>query len=355
MKALILAGGKGTRLKPVTDTMAKHLIPVANRPILFHALDKTEKAGMREIGIVVSSETEDCIKQAVGSGSKWNVKVTYILQQKPMGIAHAVKSARGFLADSPFLMFLGDNLVQSEIGKFIDEFNIHKPDALILLQEVDNPSAFGVAELDSCGTVRCVIEKPERPKSKMALIGIYIFNSDIHNAIDRIKPSRRGELEITDAIQELLMMNKEVKSRTLSGWWLDAGTGENILKANRNVMLDCIGRDVRGNVDSKSKIIGQVKIEPGTKILNSRIEGPVVIDENCCISNSSIGPFVSVSAGTEVDKSCIKNSIVMTGCQISLADKLNDSIIGSGSRVLGESVGYHGNCLFVGENSITKL
>ena len=355
MKALILAGGKGTRLKPITDTMAKHLIPVANRPILFHALDKIKQASMREIGMVVSSETDCLIKQAVGSGSKWNVKITYILQQKPMGIAHAVKSARGFLTDSPFLMFLGDNLVQSEIGQFIDEFNIHQSDALILLKEVENPSAFGVAELDSCGKVRCVVEKPKRPKSKMAIVGIYIFNSDIHNAIDRIKPSRRGELEITDAIQELLKMNKEVRSLTLSGWWLDAGTGENILEANRNVMLDCIGRDVRGNVDSKSKIVGQVKIEIGTQILNSYIEGPVIIDENCRISNSSIGPFVSVGAGAEVDKSCIRNSVVMTGCQISLTDKLNDSIIGSGSRVFGRSGIHHGTSLSIGENSSIQL
>lgn len=355
MKALILAGGRGTRLKPVTDTMAKHLIPVANRPILFYVLDRIKQAGIREIGIVVSPETDDYIKQAVGNGSRWNASITYILQHKPLGIAHAVKSARSFLADSPFLLFLGDNLIQGEIRQFVDEFNTHKPDALILLKEVDNPSAFGVAELDSCGKVRCVVEKPEQPESKMALVGIYIFSSDIHNAIDRIRPSRRGELEITDAIQELLTMNKEIRSYILSGWWLDTGTGDSILVANRNIMLDCIRRDIKGNVDSESKIIGQVEIEPGAEILNSHIEGPVIIAENCHISDSSIGPFVSVGAETTVDKSCVKNSIIMTGCNISMADELKDSIIGKGSRVLGRGESHHDISLCIGENSVKQL
>jgi glucose-1-phosphate thymidylyltransferase len=355
MKALILAGGRGTRLKPVTDTMAKHLIPVANRPILFYVLDRIRQAGIREIGMVVSPETGDYIKQAVGNGSRWNVSITYILQRKPLGIAHAVKSARGFLADSPFLLFLGDNLIQGDIRQFVDEFNTYKPDALVLLKEVDNPSAFGVAELDSCGKVRCVVEKPEQPESKMALVGIYIFSSDIHSAIDRIKPSRRGELEITDAIQELLTMNKEIRSNVLSGWWLDTGTIDSILEANRTILFDCARRDIRGNVDSKSKIKGQVKIEPGVEILNSRIEGPVIIAENCHISDSSVGPFVSIGAGTTVDKSCVKNSIIMTGCNISMADELKDSIIGRGSRVLGRSGSHHDTNLFVGENALVQL
>ena len=355
MKALILAGGRGTRLKPVTDTMAKHLIPVANRPILFYVLDRIRQAGIREIGMVASPETDDYIKRAMGSGSRWNASITYILQRKPLGIAHAVKSARGFLADSPFLLFLGDNLIQGEIGQFVDEFDTHKPDALILLKEIDNPSAFGVAELDSCGKVRCVVEKPEQPESKMALVGIYIFSSDIHNAIDRIRPSRRGELEITDAIQELLTMNKEIRSYILSGWWLDTGTGDSILVANRNIMLDCIRRDIKGNVDSESKIIGQVEIEPGAEILNSHIEGPAIIAEGCHISDSYIGPFVSVGAETTIDKSCVENSVIMTGCQISFADKLSGSIIGRGSRVLGRSGIHHDISLFVGENSVIQL
>lgn len=351
MKALILAGGMGTRLKPVTDTLAKHLIPVANRPILFYALDRIRQTGIREIGIVVSPETEDCIRQAVGSGSRWNIKISYILQCRPLGIAHAVKSARDFLADSPFLMFLGDNLVQSELRQFVDEFNIHKPDAFILLKEVDDPSAFGIAGIDSCGKVKYVLEKPEKPESKMALVGIYVFSSDIHHAIERIRPSRRGELEITDAIQELLTMNKEIRSNILKGWWLDAGTEDNILEANRNMMLDCIRRDIKGSMDSKSEIIGRVELELGAEIFNSHIEGPVIIAKDCCISDSTIGPFVSVGAGTIIDKSCAKNSVIMTGCNISMVNELKDSIIGRGSRLLGSGESHRDISLFTGENA----
>jgi len=355
MKALILAGGMGTRLKPVTDTIAKHLIPVADKPILFYAIEKIRQAGIDEIGLVVSPGTDDCIKQAVGSGSKWNVKINCIIQHKPRGIAHAVKAARDFLADSPFLLFLGDNLIQCGIGQFIDEFNIHKPDALILLKEVDNPSAFGIAELDSCGKIKCVVEKPAKPSSNMALIGIYVFTSCIHKAIDRIRPSRRGELEITDAIQELLVMNKEVRSNIIQGWWLDVGTGEGILKANRNIMLECIKQDIRGNVDTESKITGRVEVKPGTEIINSHIEGPVIIAENCHISDAFIGPFVSLGAETILGKSCVKNSIIMTGCNIKMVDELKDSIIGGGSRVLGSSGIHHYSSLFIGGNSIVKL
>lgn len=355
MKALILAGGRGTRLKPVTDTMPKHLIPVANRPVLFYALDQIKQTGIKQIGIIVSPETDDCIKQAVGDGSMWNTSITCILQHKPMGIAHAVKSARGFLGDSPFLMFLGDNIVQGGIRQFIDEFNAHKPSALVLLKEVADPAAFGVAELDSCGKVMRVVEKPEQPRSNMALVGIYIFASEIHEAIDKIHPSRRGELEITDAIQELLIMNKEIRSNTLTGWWLDTGTKTSIIEANRAVLLDFVKRDIKGTVDSKSNITGQVEIGFGAEILNSHIEGPVIIAEGCHISGSCIGPYTSIDAGVTIDRSCVKNSVVMAGCNISATDELIDSIIGKGSRVLGRGGSRKDISLCVGENSVIQL
>jgi len=355
MKALILAGGRGIRLKPITDKMAKHLIPVANKPILFYVLNQIMQAGIKEIGIVISPETGNWIKQSVGSGSRWGFKITYIIQHKPLGIAHAVKSARGFLADSSFLLFLGDNLIQGGIRQFIDEFNTHKPNALVLLKQVENPSAFGIAKLDSCGKVEYVVEKPEEPESNMALTGIYIFSNDIHNAIDRIKPSWRGELEITDAIQELLVMHKKIRSNILKGWWLDAGTGDGILEANRKIMLDCINRDVKGGVDSESKISGKVEIEPVVKILNSHIKGPVIIAQGCHISDSSIGPFVSIGAGTTIGRSYVENSIIMNGCQISSTCKLSGAIIGKGSKVLGRRGIHHYNSLFVGENSVIRL
>ncbi len=355
MKALLLAGGKGTRLKPVTDTMAKQLIPVANRPVIFYALDQIVQAGIRDIGIVVSPETGVHIEKEVGDGSKWSARISYILQYTAGGIAHAIKASRGFLNDSPFLMFLGDNLIQGELGQFVDEFNTYKPSALVLLKEVTNPSAFGVAELDSCGKVRRVVEKPEQPRSNMALVGIYIFASDIHQAINQIEPSRRGELEITDAIQKLLTMKREVRSNLLTGWWLDTGTKESILEANRNILHDCIRRGIRGRVDTESRITGQVEIRAGTEVHNSHIEGPVAIAEDCRVSNSSIGPATSIGTGTIIDKSCVNNSVILAGCRISMVDQLYDSIVGRESIIFKQGEDCCNVSLFVGDNSVVQL
>ncbi len=351
MKALILAGGKGTRLKPLTNTIAKQLLPVANQPILFYVLDQVTEAGITDIGMIISPETGDQIKEAVGDGSRWQAQVTYILQPEPLGLAHAVKTAQDFLGDSAFLMFLGDNLVEEGIKSFVLEFGNYSPDALILLKEVSDPRLFGVAQLNEKGEVIRLVEKPKEPKTNLALVGVYLFTPEIHKAIAQIKPSWRGELEITDAIQKLLDMDKRIRSHLLKGWWLDTGKKGDILEANRAVLDDFLKRDVKGKVDSRSRIIGRVEVGQGAIIESSEIRGPVSVAEDCHIKNSLIGPYTSIGKGTIVEASSMEHSVILENCYIHGIDHLTDSLIGRGAELTKSDGKFKRVKLFIGDDT----
>ena len=355
MKALILAGGKGTRLKPVTNTRAKPLLPVANKPILFYVLDQVKEAGIRDIGIVVSPETSSLIREAAGDGSRWGSRITYVLQPEPLGLAHAVKTAQDFLGDSSFLMFLGDNLVEGGVKEFVREFNNHSPDALILLKEVADPRLFGVAELDEKGKAVRLVEKPKEPKTNLALVGVYLFTPKIHQAIAQIEPSWRGELEITDAIQKLLDMGKEVRSHILEGWWLDTGKKNDLLEANRLVLDKFVECDIQGQIDSPSRIVGRVKISQDTIIEKSTIRGPVSIAAGCHIKNSFVGPFTSIGSGTVIEDSSIEHSVVLDNCHIYRIERLEDSLIGKGVELKKSDERFKAVKLFVGDDARLEL
>lgn len=355
MKAIILSGGKGTRLKPMTHTVAKQLLPVANKPILFYVLDQIVESGITDIGIIISPETGNDIKNHIGDGAKWNARITYILQSEPAGLAHAVKTARPFLEDSPFLMFLGDNLIQDGVKKFVSEFNSRVPDALVLLKEVEDPRLFGVAELDAQSKIIKLVEKPKEPKSNLALVGAYLFKPVIHKAIDNIKPSWRGELEITDAIQELLDMGKVVESHILTGWWLDTGKKDDMLEANRVVLDDLLKRNVKIEINDGSRIEGRVSVGEGTVIKNSTVRGPTSIAENCSIINSFIGPYTSIAAGTLIENSSIHHSIILGNCKICDMENLIDSIIGRNTSVIHRKNISRSVKLFVGDDAFLEL
>jgi glucose-1-phosphate thymidylyltransferase len=355
MKGLVLCGGRGTRLRPVTYTIAKHLLPVANKPILFYVLEQIREAGITDTGIVVSPETANEIKGAVGDGSRWDSRITYINQTEPLGLAHAVKTARSFLGDSPFLLFLGDNLIEGGVSQFVSRFKKEAPEALILLKEVADPRAFGVAELDPSGRVLRLVEKPKEPKSNLALVGAYLFTPEIHRAIDGIKPSARGELEITDAIQKLLEMGRQVRSYILQGWWLDTGSKDDLLAANRTVLDHRLERDIKGSLDSSSQAVGRVSIGPGTELLSTTIQGPASVAGDCRIVNSVIGPFVSVGAGTVVEDSSVENSIVLENCRLQGVKGLANSLIGRGAAVVKGEDGPAAVSLFLGDDARVEL
>ncbi len=315
MKAIILCAGKGTRLRPLTHTSAKHLIPLANKPALEFGVEKIVECGITEIGLIIGEDNGEDIKKAIGDGERWGVKVSYILQSKPLGLAHAVKVARDFLQEECFLMFLGDNLLKNSIYPYRQRFEKDKPKALVLLTRVENPEQFGVAELKENRIVK-LEEKPLKPMTDLALIGVYFFDSTIHTAIDAIKPSARGELEITDAIQWLLENQYEVDAEIIEGWWKDTGKPEDILEANRLVLED-IERDLGdAKIDHKSKIFGRVKLAQGVEIINSTIMGPVIIGERARIVNSFIGPFTSLSDKVKIENSEIEYSVVMANTNI---------------------------------------
>ncbi|NVL90197.1 MAG: glucose-1-phosphate thymidylyltransferase [Desulfobacterales bacterium] len=355
MKALILSGGKGTRLRPLTHTMPKQLVPVANEPILGYVLRHIQDAGIKEVGVVVSPETQNDVRRFLGKGSRWRVRITYIPQEEPLGLAHAVKIARPFLGDSSFVMYLGDNLLAQGIKEFVEDFHSASLDALIFLKEVNNPQAFGVAVLNKKGQVTKLVEKPKVPPSNLALVGVYFFSPGIHEAIKRIKPSARGELEITDAIQELMRSGGTIKGEILEDWWLDTGKKDDFLAANTVVLDDYIKRDIQGKVDSKSKVSGRVRLEKTGKIINSTVRGPVVIGKKCEIVNSFIGPYTTIGHGTHIINSAIEHSVILDECRIENIARLEDSLIGREARVVHPQNHSSALRLLIGDNNIVEV
>lgn len=331
MKGLILSGGKGTRLRPITHTGAKQLVPVANKPILFYAIEAIRDAGITDIGIVVG-DTHEEIKAAVGTGEKFGVKVTYIHQEAPLGLAHAVKIAEPYLKDEQFVMFLGDNLIKDGIKSLVEAYKKSGANCQILLAKVPNPQDFGVAVLEGGRAVK-LVEKPKDPPSDLALVGVYMFDHHIFEAVNAIKPSARGELEITDAIQYLIDHGYRVESHLVTGWWKDTGSLEAMLEANR-LMLDTLETKIEGEVDAESQIAGRVSIGKGTKIIKSSIRGPAIIGEDCHIENSFIGPFTSINHRVTIVASEIEHSIILENCTIlNIGSRLEDSLLGKNVRI----------------------
>lgn len=334
MKALILAGGKGTRLRPLTYTGAKQMVPVANKPILWYAIEAIVAAGITDIGIIISPETGEEVKTKTGNGDSFGARITYILQDKPAGLAHAVKVAQPFLGNAPFVMYLGDNLIENDLGPFIEEFKTHSLDALILLRVVPNPSAFGVAKVDKNGRILELVEKPKIPPSNLALVGIYLFSNTIHHAIANIQPSTRGELEITDAIQFLIDQSKRVEARQLEGWWLDTGKKDDLLEANRMILDTSIEAAIKSEVNSDTQIIGRVQIASRSRIINCTIRGPVTIGSDCHLENCFIGPYSSVADQVTLIDTDLEHSVILQGAKVvGIQQRIVDSVIGQRAQL----------------------
>jgi len=353
VKALILSGGKGTRLRPITHTGAKQLVPVANKPILFYAIEAIRDAGITDIGIIVG-DTHEEIKAAVGTGEKFGVKVTYIHQEAPLGLAHAVKIAEDYLGDEHFVMFLGDNLIKDGITALVEEYSRSEANSQILLAHVPNPQDFGVAILDGDRVVK-LIEKPKDPPTDLALVGVYMFDHNIFEAVNAIKPSARGELEITDAIQYLIDHGYRVDSHIISGWWKDTGSLSAMLEANR-LMLEDLETDIKGEVDESSQIMGRVNIGVGTRIINSCIRGPAIIGEDCVIENAFIGPFTSVNNRVTICSSEVEHSIILEDCKIlNIGSRLEDSLIGKNVTIEKDAKKPKAYRMMLGDNSAVSV
>lgn len=353
MKGLILSGGRGTRLRPITHTSAKQLVPVSNKPILFYGIEALRDAGILDIGIVVG-DTKEEIQRAVGDGHRWGIRIIYIEQKEPLGLAHAVLTAESFIKDSPFIMYLGDNLIKGGVSDFVNQFEAERPTAQLLLVKVSHPEQFGVAELENNRVIR-LVEKPKEPKSNLALAGVYLFNSEIFRAAKAIDFSARGELEITDAIQWLISQKMDVRFQIVKGWWKDTGKLEDLLEANR-MICDDFETKIMGKVDEASKIEFKVVVEKGAWIQNSIIRGPSIIGENTKIVDSYVGPFTSINRDCEIYESEIEHSIVLEGSRISkIHNRISDSLIGKNVEIVGNQRKLRHHQFMVGDNSRIEL
>ena len=327
LKGLILSGGAGTRLRPITHTSAKQLVPVANKPVLFYGIEALVDAGVKEIGIIIAPETGEEIQEAAGDGSAFGAEITYILQDEPAGLAHAVLTAEKFLGDSPFVMYLGDNLLRDGLRGLVATFREDEPDALILLTPVDDPSSYGVAELDGERIVR-LIEKPKDPPSNLALVGVYLFSPLIFEAARGLEPSWRGEYEITEAIQALIDDGRRVQSEVVRGWWKDTGQLADMLEANRLVLEELEGR-LEGEIDADSKVEGRVVLEPGASLTRSVVRGPAVIGAGACIEDAYVGPYTSIGDRVHVRRSEVEHSILLADAVVEdLGTRMEASLLG---------------------------
>ena len=358
MKAIVLCGGAGSRLRPLTHTSAKQLVPVANRPIVFHGLDALAEAGIREVGIIVGDSREE-IEAALGDGSQFGLELTYIDQEKPLGLAHCVLIARDFLGEEDFVVYLGDNLLEDGVADIAAAFERQQgqltgsPAAMIMLKKVEDPRQFGVAVLDQAGNVERLVEKPADPPSDLALVGVYLFNHHIHEAVRAITPSARGELEITDAIQWLLDNGHEVTAHIVDGWWLDTGKKDPLLEANRR-LLEGIESRVDGEVDAESKIEGRVVIEAGAVLVRSTVRGPAIIGTGTRLTDTFVGPFTAIGPDCTIEESEIDHSVVLAGSRIEKAGRIVDSLIGREASV-SRAPRIGAVRLMLGDHSVVEL
>lgn len=359
LKGLILSGGKGTRLRPITHTSAKQLVPVANKPVLFYGIEAMASAGVEEIGIIIAPETGEEIRAAAGSGERFGVKISYIVQDEPLGLAHAVLTAEPFLRASPFVMYLGDNLLQGGISDLVSAFREHEPDALILLTPVPDPENYGVAELDgvpsdsapgSIGRVVRLVEKPPQPTTDLALVGVYMFTSAIHDAARAIEPSGRGELEITDAIQHLVDNGMRVEPHIVRGWWKDTGRLEDMLEANR-LILDNLTERVEGEL-LDSRVDGRVVIEEGACLQRTTVRGPAIIGRGAHLTDCYIGPYTAVGEDCRISRAEVEHSILLEGSSVcDLDGRMESSLLGRNVTIRrgdGQPKAYR---FMVGDNS----
>jgi len=353
MKALVLAGGAGTRLRPITHTSAKQLLPVANKPVLFYGLEAIRDAGITDVGLVVG-DTAPAIQAAVGDGSAFGLSITYIRQTAPLGLAHAVLVSRDYLEEDDFVMYLGDNFIVGGITPLVEEFRSEQPDAQIMLTPVPDPREFGVAELDEAGRVIGLEEKPQRPKSNLALVGVYIFSPSVHEAVRNLKPSWRGELEITEAIQWLIDHGNTVRSSVISGYWKDTGNVTDMLEVNRMVLETTESR-CQGIVNAGCEIIGRVVIESDAQVSDSRIVGPVIIGARSKVTASYVGPFTSVAEDCTIDDSEIEYSIVLSRASIRGVRRIEASIIGHNVEVTPAQRVPKAHRLILGDHSKVQI
>ncbi len=349
LKGLILSGGKGTRLRPITHTSAKQLVPVANKPVLFYGIEAMAQAGIGQVGIIIAPETGDEIRAAAGDGSQFGIEITYIVQDAPLGLAHAVLTAEPFLADSPFVMYLGDNLLQGGIDDLVGAFRRSEPEALILLTPVADPENYGVAEL-SDGTVVRLVEKPPEPRTDLALVGVYMFTPGIHSAARAIEPSGRGELEITDAIQHLVDSGARVEPHIVQGWWKDTGRLDDMLAANR-LVLDTIESRIEGELVD-SQVDGRVVIEPGARLERSAVRGPAIIGAGARLTDCYVGPYTAVGEGCEITGAEVEHSILLAGSSVhDLAGRMESSLLGRNVRIGRDHRQPRAYRFLVGDNS----